>query len=59
MFQTIPGLPWHRENREFESPIFPDRENREFAKKYIFLHGEFTANTGKILRAKKNNELVI
>ena len=42
--------------------IFPDRENTGNLLKNIknmFLHKEFTTNTGKILRVKKNNELVI
>ena len=42
--------------------IFPDRENTGNLLKNIknmFLHREFTTNTGKILRVKKNNELVI
>ena len=28
-------------------------KDREFAKKNMFLHGEFTTNTGKILEVKK------
>ena len=42
--------------------IFPDRENTGNLLKNIknmFLHREFTTNTGKILRVKKNNEFVI
>ena len=42
--------------------IFPDRENTGNLLKNIknmFLHREFTTNTGKILRFKKNNELAI
>ena len=42
--------------------IFPDRENTGNLLKNIknmFLHREFTTNTGKILKVKKNNELGI
>ena len=48
---SFTGLPRHRENREFESPFFPDRENTGNLLKNIknvFLHREFTTNTGKI-----------
>ena len=37
-------------------------KHREFAEKYftnMFLHREFTTNTGTILRVQNNNELVI
>ena len=42
--------------------IFPDRENTGNLLKNIknmFLHREFTTNTGKMLRVEKNNEIVI
>ena len=48
-------LPRHRENREFESLFFQTGNHRECAKniKNMFLHREFTTNTGKILKVKK------
>ena len=45
-----------------QKSTFPDRENTGNLLKNIknmFLHREFATNTGKILRVKKNNELVI
>ena len=31
---NITGLPWHRENREFESPFSKQGKRREFAEEY-------------------------
>ena len=55
------GLLQHRENGEFENPFFKTGKTRNLLKgiKNMFLHREFTTNTGEILRVKKNNELVI
>ena len=57
-FALIQGTTGHRKNREFESPFFQTGNLLKNIKN-LFLHREFTTNTGKILRVKKNNELVI
>ena len=40
------GLPWHRENREFES-VFPDRENTGNLLKICFYTGNLPPTQGK------------